>query len=140
MDTDALADRLIALNRGSVEGVSISGGEPFLQTEALRRLVARIRHTSSLSILIFSGYLIEEIQQMGHGAEVLFMTDILIDGRYMHEYHSDTGFPGSSNQHIHFLSKRYTASDLKDIPSIEVIINRDGIITTTGMYGTNGLF
>jgi len=52
----------------------------------------------------------------------------------------DTEFPGSSNQHIHFLSNRHAASDLEDIPSIEVIINGDGTINTTGMYGTNGLF
>jgi hypothetical protein len=68
------------------------------------------------------------------------MTDILIDGRYKHEFHSDAGFSSSSNQCIHFLSNRYTASDLEDITSIEVIINGDDTMTATGMYGTNRLF
>ncbi len=52
---DAMADTIVDLAPG-IEGVTISGGEPFQQSAALCRLLGLIRRRSSLSVLVFSGY------------------------------------------------------------------------------------
>ena len=132
MDTDDLAREIISLRHG-VEGITISGGEPFLQPKALRRLLAHIRSDSSLSVLIFSGYRRKEIEEMQHGRAILSMTDILIDGRYDTTLHLGAGLLASSNQRIHFLTDRYSPSDLEDTPPFEVLIDSAGAVTVTGI-------
>ncbi len=49
---------------GGIEGVSISGGEPFQQPEALEDLLRRLRATPP-GILVFSGYTLERIRALG---------------------------------------------------------------------------
>jgi anaerobic ribonucleoside-triphosphate reductase activating protein len=41
---------------GQSEGVTVSGGEPFDQEDALREFLVRIREITTGNILIYSGY------------------------------------------------------------------------------------
>jgi anaerobic ribonucleoside-triphosphate reductase activating protein len=52
-DTESLAAEILALGT-RIEGISISGGEPFQQPEALLDLLSRLTN-SHLSRLVFSG-------------------------------------------------------------------------------------
>lgn len=92
-----------------VNGITISGGEPFLQIEELIRLCHRIKEETPLDIMIYSGYTVEELAQTYHGAfsELCGYIDILIDGEYVEALNDNQAYRGSSNQTIHFMSDKY---------------------------------
>src|SRR5262249_40368896 len=47
--------RLVALG-GSVQGLTVSGGEPLQQRPALLALLRRVRRETNLSVLVFTGF------------------------------------------------------------------------------------
>lgn len=128
---DELAQRLLAL--ADLEGLTISGGEPLQQAEALLRLLQQIRARSSLSILVFSGYTLAEIRRLPSGSELLSQIDVLVAGRYDRQHPASLGLLASANQRIHLLSTRYRASDLTGAARTEVILHRDGTMTLSGI-------
>ncbi|MBR2002124.1 MAG: anaerobic ribonucleoside-triphosphate reductase activating protein [Firmicutes bacterium] len=85
-------------------GVTFSGGEPFVQPEALLPLAREIK-ARGLHLLIFSGYTYEQLQAMAASSEataqLLRLCDTLIDGPYIEEQRDLTlQFRGSANQRI----------------------------------------
>ena len=85
-------------------GVTFSGGEPFVQPEALLPLALEIK-ARGLHLLIFSGYTYEQLQAMAASSEataqLLRLCDTLIDGPYIEEQRDLTlQFRGSANQRI----------------------------------------
>jgi anaerobic ribonucleoside-triphosphate reductase activating protein len=128
-EVEALAEEILAFR--NIEGVSISGGEPFQQPEALAELVQRLRQTS-LNILIFSGYTLKRIQTMPLGPAILAGIDVLVAGLYVREQHSGQGLLGSTNQRLYLLTSRYQPSDFTKLPRSEVILHRDGTRTVMG--------
>ncbi len=130
-DTRELSAKILA-NPETVEGISISGGEPFQQPEAL---LAILRHLegSGLSILIFSGYTRLEIEHQPFGPDILSRCDVLVAGRYRQSQHFGSGLLGSTNQTIHLLTPQYRPSDFERVPRSEIILHRDGTLTLTGI-------
>ena len=85
-----------------LDGVTFSGGEPFMQAPELAELAGSI-HLLGLPILLFSGYTFEEL--LGHTScrpdwqNLLTKVDILIDGRFEQAQRSlNLRFRGSLNQ------------------------------------------
>ncbi len=93
----------------AIEGITLLGGEPFAHTRSALALVRKVRERN-LSVMIFTGYTLEQLQQRPEPdvVELLGFTDILVDGPYIREL-PETGrrWIGSRNQQIHFLSSRY---------------------------------
>lgn len=116
-----------------IEGVTLSGGEPLEQPEAALALVRAIRAQTGLSILVFSGFAIEEIRQQPLGPAILEGIDVLIDGRYRAPERLGRGLRGSRNQRIQLLSERYTLPEVAATPEAEVRIAPDGSIVLTGV-------
>lgn len=116
-----------------IEGITISGGEPFQQSEALADLITEIRNRSNLSILVFSGYPLEQLLIHHRNRRILSRIDVLIAGPYKKNLHLGKGLLGSSNQKIHFLTSRYTAEDLQAAPDFELIITPEGDIIQSGI-------
>jgi len=115
---ERLADVLVA---GAVDGVTLSGGEPFEQAEALAALICHIRaRRPGLSVMAYSGYTRRTLERRrDHGAaQLLAQLDLLVDGRYVRGRHAALRWRGSSNQTIHDLSGRH-AVDLAapDVPA-----------------------
>ncbi|NYI41453.1 anaerobic ribonucleoside-triphosphate reductase activating protein [Demequina lutea] len=103
--TRELEDRIMTdLAHESVAGLSLLGGEPFLNTQVALSVVRRIRAEFGASKTIWSwtGYTFEEL--VGESAdkqELLSHLDVLIDGRYEHEQRDLTlAFRGSLNQRV----------------------------------------
>lgn len=118
---------------GNIEGLTVSGGEPFLQGKGLRSLLRLARETYGLSTVVYTGFTYSELKT-GPAAKACFeFIDVLIDGRY-DESAKETSLlaRGSVNQEFHFLSKRYKRDDFYMPGKIEVIIGKDGCITATG--------
>ena len=111
-----LADVLRQLDdaRGQgIEGITLLGGEPLAHPAGAAAL-ARAARERGLTVMVFSGYTIEDARAKADpGVDaVLTHTDILVDGPYVREQPDTTRrWIGSTNQRIHFLSERYRADD-----------------------------
>lgn len=109
VDTAELAKTILATP--GIEGISVLGGEPFQQPEALAELCALVR-AGGLTVMIYSGYTLQELRAQETSAKLLATTDLLVDGRYdQTKPEKSRRWIGSSNQVMHFLSPRYTAND-----------------------------
>lgn len=84
------------------DGITILGGEPFLQHETLPLLIRELK-SFSLHVTLYSGYTLEELRARPEPGvhESLALADILIDGRFVAAQASDAGeWRGSRNQRI----------------------------------------
>jgi anaerobic ribonucleoside-triphosphate reductase activating protein len=95
--------RLIKQQKKTKQGVTFSGGEPFLQAPELAELALAIRQKMGLDVVTYTGYTYEElIEDNNDGVKALLAaSDILIDGKYIHKLRSiKLKFRGSSNQRV----------------------------------------
>ena len=90
---------------GEIEGVTISGGEPFLQADELSELICYIDREITRDIIVYTGYQIEELRKKGSPSieKILSSISVLIDGEYIDELNDGIGIRGSKNQRIHVL-------------------------------------
>jgi len=86
----------------NIDGVVISGGEPFLQEKELIVLTKKIKEYINLSIILYTGYNYKEIQNN----KVLNYIDLLITGEYIENLNNDRGIAGSANQEYIFLTNK----------------------------------
>lgn len=91
-------------SNGLLDGITLSGGDPFEQPLAASKLANKVKQLG-LSVVTYTGYTIERLIEIGeHNQEVkslLIATDILIDGCYQVDKRDLTlPFIGSSNQRI----------------------------------------
>lgn len=138
-----LAEVLTALP--DIEGLTFLGGEPFEQAAPLARLGAGA-HALGLSVMVFSGYTLEELRAGGEPEveALLRVTDLLVDGRY------DAARPerrrrwvGSENQRFHYLTGRYSPEierprDGAPLREVEVRIEADGRVRANGWPAWRG--
>ena len=129
--TERRIEELVAEAEG-MEGITVVGGEPFEQASGLAALVHALPEHQS--VMVFSGYRLEELQARGcAGTErALAGIDVLVDGRY------DAALPdasrrwiGSTNQRVHFLTDRYGDQDFVGERSIELRY-KDGELVVVG--------
>lgn len=114
------------------EGMTVSGGEPFMQPEGLSDLLKEARRRG-LSTVVYTGFTIEELRGDQARKGCLPLIDILIDGPYEEESKETTLLArGSTNQRIHLLTGRYKADDFLMPGRVEVLISKDGVVTETG--------
>lgn len=99
----------------NLKGVTISGGEPLLQFGELFQLLKKIKTRTSLDIMLFTGYTIEELADIcgNQTNDFLSMLDILIDGEYIEEQNNNEMFRGSANQNIYFFTEKYKTFEEK---------------------------
>jgi len=110
-DTAALAEEILAVP--DIEGISVLGGEPFEQPEALAELCRRVRE-GDRTVMIYTGYTLAELRarQSPHVDALLATVDLLVDGRYeQNKPEKSRRWIGSSNQVMHFLSPRYSPDE-----------------------------
>lgn len=94
----------------NIEGITISGGEPFLQPEALHEFLKAIRERTNLGVIIYTGNTMEQLREMKNPLidEIISsMVDIIIDGEYIDELNDGGSLKGSSNQTVNFITDRY---------------------------------
>ena len=111
---DALAEDILATD--GIEGLTLTGGEPFAQAEPLAALIRRVRDPRDLGVIVYSGYRLETLRRLsgqpsGAGiAALLRETDLLIDGLYVAALDDGRSLRGSANQRAHPLTDRYRAA------------------------------
>jgi anaerobic ribonucleoside-triphosphate reductase activating protein len=130
---DELCARISEAQAHGVEGVTFLGGEPFEQAVELA-VLARHARGLAMTVMVFSGYTLDELRARADAAELLACTDLLVDGRYDRsrpEARPPVGrrWIGSANQVMHFLTAAYAPDDLRmrDDNTIEIRLSKDGL-------------
>ena len=129
-----LAAELLA--NPAITGITISGGEPMLQAEALARLVFEARSRREIDVICYSGFHLEQLRKSPPGPgvdDLLASIDVLIDGPYINRLNDDRGLRGSRNQRIHYLSDRLLAQDLDGAPRKTEIMVQNGSALLVGV-------
>lgn len=86
-------------------GVTLSGGEPFLQPEALEEIVREAKN-NKLDVWAYTGFTIEQLLDKKNplyfkNLKLLKQIDVLVDGKFIVEKKDiNLKFRGSSNQRI----------------------------------------
>ncbi|WP_317855439.1 anaerobic ribonucleoside-triphosphate reductase activating protein [Chakrabartyella piscis] len=96
-DTDTIVEMLA--ENPLLDGVTLSGGEPFLQVDACTEL-AKQAHGLGLNVWAYTGFVWEDL--LGTEKETLLKeVDVLVDGLFVESLKSlDLLFCGSSNQRL----------------------------------------
>src|SRR5262245_7598896 len=83
---EVVAELRSARDLQGVEGITLLGGEPLAHAAGAVQLV-QIARELSLSVMVFSGYTLEQARELPDTAvaELLSQTDILVDGHYIRE-------------------------------------------------------
>jgi anaerobic ribonucleoside-triphosphate reductase activating protein len=129
-----------------VEGVTLSGGEPMHQIEAVVGLLSILRQSApQLSVGLFSGYTEKELRegrfhtykpldQRGRCAlwkGLQSLLDFAVLGRFNRHLVSADPLVSSRNQELRLFSDRYTRADFR-AQAVEVTIDPDGLTQITG--------
>ena len=127
----------VILGTKDIEGVTYTGGEPFLQSEELI-LLSKMLKKHSLSIVSYTGFTYEDIIKLNDKSktELLSLLDILIDGKFIKSLPPNKPWIGSSNQRVLFLTNRYMYLKNKlaqKCEEFELHINKNGKILITGL-------
>lgn len=98
---DVLAGQIVDNNE--IEGITISGGEPFLQQPALCELIRKVKEQKNIGVIIYTGMKYDDIKD----TDLAKQADLIIDGEYVEELNDDKSLRGSSNQNIICITERY---------------------------------
>lgn len=85
-----------------IRGITLSGGEPFLQPSAALYL-ARQAHQHNLDVWIYSGYTYDKLLELQQPEihNLLEYCDVLVDGPFRQEQKRlDLPYRGSANQRL----------------------------------------
>lgn len=120
------------------QGITISGGEPFDQPDALIHLLRQIRSKTSLDILIYSGHPFEKIAPIVERCQGTI--DALISDPYDENAPQILALRGSDNQRLHYLTplgeKRFRPFDRALKPSdktFDIMFDEAGTIWLAGI-------
>ncbi len=122
-----LIKSIIAKTSG-IEGLTLSGGEPFDQPEACLSLLS-LAKSNGLSTMVYTGYIHEHLVNRRNQliTAMLKTIDILIDGPYKQDLSANLLWRGSKNQRILFLTDRYSEKILENsFPHEEIVFEQQG--------------
>ena len=98
MDTEKIIARMDA--NPLLDGITLTGGEPFEQPDACRSL-ADAAHARGLNVWAYSGYTFEQLCAVPEKRRLLEACDVLVDGPFLLAERSlDLRFRGSKNQRV----------------------------------------
>jgi len=98
ISTESILEK--AKNNPLLDGVTLTGGEPFLQADAMAE-IARGAHQMGLNVIAFTGFVWEDLIQHADALRLLQHCDFVIDGKFDESLRSlDLEFKGSANQRL----------------------------------------
>lgn len=127
MDVDELA--MLINSDTAIEGITLSGGEPLDYPNQLIELLGKV--SKRLTIIIFSGYMVHEIQRSPKLMFVVKMADISIVGRYNerleHPYYGKKFIVSRGRIDLNYFKPKIV---------VEYFVNNNSV-TKTGIFNTN---
>ncbi len=98
MDTADIVRKF--LDNPLLDGITLSGGEPFCQCAACAEL-ARAAKKAGLNVWAYSGYTFEQLMEKPEARELLETADVLVDGPFILAQRTlDAHWRGSKNQRL----------------------------------------
>ena len=99
---EVLSDMIEEIRGNSLlDGITVSGGDPFYDPTALATLLARLRRETGLSIWCYTGYTVEYLLQSEAHRPALEFIDVLVDGPFVQSLLDPRlYFRGSRNQRL----------------------------------------
>lgn len=130
--------KLINAINGKIDGITISGGEPFYQSEALFCLLKKLSEKYE-DIIVFTGFKYEELLNVESSYEKksLNYISLLIEGRFVEEKLCDDGLRGSTNQRIIQLKKIYDDEDFYTMKKRIQVVYANNAVIEIGIPGGN---
>jgi anaerobic ribonucleoside-triphosphate reductase activating protein len=101
-----------------LDGLTLSGGEPFAQALSCAVLAERAR-AAGFSVMTYTGYCWEELLAPGREdwRRLIEATDILVDGPFLRELRDpDLRFRGSSNQRLIDVRRSLRENRVTELP------------------------
>ncbi|MFO0308961.1 MAG: 4Fe-4S single cluster domain-containing protein [Pseudanabaena sp.] len=137
VSVEELAERI--LSEPANQGVTFSGGEPFLQATALADLARQVK-AAGLNVMSFTGYTLSELRSPSapEGVEdLLDQLDILIDGPYVSALviHKPDSPVSSRNQRLHIFNPAFADKIDWASDQTEIHVLKDGTYVFTGFRG-----
>lgn len=116
-------------------GITISGGEPFLQAKALAELIHLVRKCRDIGVIVYTGNVIDDLKESSDARLLLEVSDLLIDGAYIEEQRDGKNLRGSANQRAIALTSRYEKeAELIGTGSAEIeFFFHDGVTRIVGV-------
>lgn len=126
------------------DGITISGGEPFDQPEALISLLEQLRSRTKIDILVYSGHPFEKISFLVNRCKGLI--DALISDPYEENVSQTLALRGSDNQRLHCLTPlgemRFRQFDQPVKPSektFDIMFEGEGAVWLAGIPRRNDM-
>lgn len=120
------------------QGVTISGGEPFDQPEALALLLKALPLTPAQDVLVYSGHPFERIRN--HPSVLNGQIDALMSDPYAVGQAQTLPLRGSDNQRLHLLTalgkQRFSCFNdpmASSLRSLDVMFDSDGTVWLAGI-------
>jgi anaerobic ribonucleoside-triphosphate reductase activating protein len=120
------------------DGVTVSGGEPFDQPDALFALLRAIRKGSSVDVLVYTGYPFEVVAS--RLPEAAGLIDALVTDPFDERVPQSLALRGSDNQQLHLLTPvgiaRFAAFNLpntSDARSLDIMFDDNGAVWLAGI-------
>lgn len=137
VSVEELTDRIIS--EPANQGVTFSGGEPFLQATALAALAKQIK-SAGLNVMSFTGYTLSELRSPTApegSTDLLNQLDILIDGPFVSALaiHKPDSPVSSRNQRLHIFNPAFADKIDWASDQTEIHILKDGTRVFTGFRG-----
>lgn len=124
-----MAERIIQTK--DISGITISGGEPFMQAQQLYLLLEILeKKRPELDVIVFSGFEKEQLVWK-EAKKLLTKIDLLVAGVYIDSQNDGIGLRGSSNQNIYFFTQRllpWKDEILGQRKGLELHVRRDGVL------------
>lgn len=98
-------EKIMAIVAEEDFNVTLSGGDPLYQPEAVREISRRVREMGH-TVWVYTGFTWEQIQESAILMEALTDVEAIVDGPFIKALRDpDIPFRGSSNQRIIYLKK-----------------------------------
>lgn len=115
------------LKEHTIDGFTITGGDPFYQADDLIELLDLLKEISD-DIIVYTGYNREEIKP-----DDLKNISVLIDGEYIEELNDNSLLKGSSNQEVYILddtkSDKYRTYFNTESNKVQNFFTSDGVVS-----------
>ncbi|WP_051318282.1 4Fe-4S single cluster domain-containing protein [Cohnella thermotolerans] len=115
----------------AVDGLTVSGGEPLQQPEAVLSLIRAFRRNHGGTVLLFTGYPAPYILNNEAARSVALQADAVLAGPYVPGKESEIWH----NKRLLLITNRISPDELVPEKRLEIGIDRAGMIRMTGYPG-----
>lgn len=121
-----------ALGRYGVDGLTVSGGEPLEQPEAVAALIQAFRRVNPGTVLIFSGLSPQRIFASPQARQTVLLADAVLAGPYVEGAGSSEIW---NNKQLILVTDRIDPAELAPEKRLEVSLQTSGQLRVSGYPG-----